>query len=141
MLYQEIFIQQVNANDGVTPIGNPTSILKSVGGTADYGTVEAPSLVTNPSGGGFVLFYSSGFYMNSTYTVSYATASSVTGPYIKQGALLKTGTYGLNAPGGADVIRNGSLMVFHANQGEVFDSMRFMWTGHVSYDGTKVTVT
>ena len=136
-----IYIQQVNVDDGVTPIGTANPILQSVGGTADYGTVEAPSLVMNPSGEGYVLFYSSGFYKNSTYTVSYATSSSVTGPYTKHGALLQTGTYNLNAPGGADVIMNGTLMVFHANAGSSFDGTRYMWTGHVTYDGTSVNVT
>ena len=133
-----IYIQQVNFDDGVTPMGTATPILQSVGGSADYGTVEAPSLILNPSNKGYVLFYSSGFYMNSTYTVSYATASKVTGPYVKQGALLKTGSDSgeLFAPGGMDVIRNGSLMVFHA--GHV--GSRYMWTAALSYSGTTVAV-
>ena len=136
-----IYIQQVDVNDGVTPIGSATPILQSVGGTVDYGTVEAPSLVMNPDHDGYVLFYSSGFYKNSTYTVSYATSSGITGPYTTHGALLQTGTYGLNAPGGADVTPNGTLMVFHANAGDTFDGNRYMWTGRVSYEGTTVTVT
>ena len=139
MSTQVIYIQQVNLDDGVSPIGAATPILQSVGGTADYGTVEAPSLIVNPSNNGYVLFYSSGFYKNSTYTVSYATASEVTGPYTKQGALLETGSDSgkLFAPGGADVIRNGSLMVFHAGS----LGSRWMWTGHLSCSGTTVTVT
>lgn len=88
-----------------------------------------------------MLFYSSGFYMNNTYTVSYATAQNVTGPYTKQGVLLETGSYGLSAPGGADVVRDGSKMVFHANAGREWNGTRYMWTGEVMIVGTNVTVT
>ena len=87
-----------------------------------------------------MLFYSSGFYMNDTYTVSYATASSLEGPYEKRGALLETGSFGLSGPGGADVVRNGSVMVFHANRGQAWDGVRYMWTGRLDYSGSKVTV-
>lgn len=136
----EIFIQQVSTTDGITLTGWPTSIFKSFGNESDYGTVEAPSLVKNPSGAGYVLFHSSGFYKNSTYTVSYATAEAITGPYTKRSVLLKTGDNGLNAPGGADITVAGDRMVFHANDGTSFNDVRFMYTANLTIDGDNVVI-
>lgn len=96
-----IILQPVK-NDGVTLDGAASTLLDNAG-VSDDGVVEAPSLVKGPQGQ-YVLFFSSGCYSTPNYTVSYATASSVKGPYARRAQpLLKTGDMGLFAPGGADV--------------------------------------
>lgn len=81
---------------------------------ADGPLIEAPNLIY--ANGTYVLFFSSNCYSTTLYDVSYATASSVTGPYTKSTSpLLVTGDYDLTAPGGATSIVGGGEMVFHAN--------------------------
>ncbi|KAK3317070.1 hypothetical protein B0H66DRAFT_562735 [Apodospora peruviana] len=47
--------------------------------------------------------------------VSYATSSSLGGPYIKSSRpLLVTGDYGVTAPGGTASVDGGGHLVFHA---------------------------
>lgn len=110
-----IMLQQVAEWDGVTLIGPPVQILDNRG-VADDGVVEAPSLVRSASGTYF-LFFSSGCYSTTDYTVSYATASNPAGPYTRHSTpLFKTGTDGLLAPGGASVYGDAYHMVFHAGE-------------------------
>lgn len=57
------------------------------------------------------------------------------GPYTKSDQpLLVTGIDGLAAPGGADVMTDGTEIVFHANVEEVPDSPRGMWVGDIEID-------
>ncbi|KAL3421215.1 glycosyl hydrolase family 43 protein [Phlyctema vagabunda] len=101
------------ASDGTTRVGDPVQVLDR--GDADGPLIEAPSLVRTAAGL-YILFFSSNCYATTLYDVSYATADSVTGPYTKSAApLLVTGDYGLEAPGGASVLRDASAIVFHAN--------------------------
>jgi len=80
--------------------------------------IEAPVLVKH--GSKYVLFYSANSYADHSYAIGYATASSVTGPYMKHGEpLLSTsssrGRY--LGPGGQDVVKapDGSdRLVFHS---------------------------
>ncbi|KAF7307604.1 Arabinan endo-1,5-alpha-L-arabinosidase [Mycena indigotica] len=134
-----IMLQKVAAN-GYTPIGSPVQILDRDDG--DGPLVEAPSLVH--VGSTFFLFFSSGCYSDTSYDLSYATASVVTGPYTKARApnapLLVTGTDGLRAPGSACVTRDGSKIAFHAFIGSDIGTGRAMWTGVPTFNGNIVTV-
>ena len=131
-----IMLQPVEA-DGVTPQGTATTILNN-NGISDEGVTEAPSLVKTPSGE-FVLFFSSGCYAGPNYTVNYATASSVTGPYTRNGPLFKTGDDNLYAPGGADILWDAAHMVFHADYPNQNATNRAMYTAIVDIQGNKVT--
>ena len=67
-------------DDGVTPNGDPTTILNR---TAEDGPlVEAPSLVRSHDGIYF-LFFSSGCTRTPSYNVKYAWAHNITGPYTR----------------------------------------------------------
>lgn len=102
--------------DGVTLQGIGTVILDN-NGIEDEGTVEAPSLVE--INGTYVLFFSSGCFTTSNYTVSYATASSITGPYTRAAQpLFESGNLGLYSPGGMSIYKDGEHMVFHARLGD-----------------------
>lgn len=128
-----LLLQQVSS-DGLTLVGGPVELLDNRG-ASDKGTTEAPSL-TRASDGTYVLFFSSGCYTDTSYTVSYATASAVTGPYARAATpLFQTGTDGLSAPGGASIAPDANHMVFH--QGP-FGS-RTLYTARVSISGTTVT--
>ncbi|KAJ7045162.1 putative endo-arabinase [Mycena alexandri] len=131
-----IMLQKVAA-DGHTVVGSPVQILDR--GTADGPLVEAPSLVFINNV--FFLFFSSGCYADTSYDLSYATATSVTGPYTKSTTpLLVTGTDGLRAPGSATVAKDGSKLVFHAYLGADINSGRGMWTGIPTFNGHTVTL-
>ncbi|KAF8590409.1 glycoside hydrolase family 43 protein [Ramaria rubella] len=100
------------ASDAITPIGDPITILNR--NAADGPLIEAPSLIKRD--GIYVVFFSSNCFNTDLYDISYATATSITGPYTKAAQpLLITGDDGLTAPGGADSIPDGSMIVFHAN--------------------------
>ncbi|KAJ6479219.1 putative endo-arabinase [Mycena vitilis] len=134
-----IMLQKVAA-DGFTPVGSPVQILDR--SDADGPLVEAPSLIA--VNGVFFLFFSSGCYADTSYDLSYATASSVTGPYTKAQApsapLLVSGTYGLRAPGSATFAKDGSKVVFHAYLGADISGGRGMWTGVPTFSGNTVTL-
>ena len=105
-----IMLQAV-AGDGITLQGNAVQILDR--DDSDGPLVEAPSL-TRTDDGKYTLFYSSGCYLGN-YTLSYAMADSIAGPYTKYGRLAADGTDGLYAPGGASIAVDAEHMVFHAN--------------------------
>lgn len=125
------------ADDGYTFTGNAISLLNN-NGTADQGIIEAPQLIRSRTGTYF-LFFSSGCFATSSYTVSYATASSLEGPYTRaNAALFKTGDgNGFTAPGGMSIWSDNRHMVFHANS----KAGRSMHTTLISLDGTKVIAT
>ncbi|KAJ3125784.1 hypothetical protein HK100_010602 [Physocladia obscura] len=106
-----IMLQAVG-NDGVTLIGNPIQLIDR--GAADGPLIEAPSLVYWD--GWYYLFFSSNCYSTPQYDISYAVATSVTGPYTKVGApnapLLITGDYNLSSPGGATAINVLSMFAY-----------------------------
>ncbi|KAK5133693.1 hypothetical protein LTR08_007447 [Meristemomyces frigidus] len=105
-----LMLQQVNAKDGHTKIGNPIQMITN--GPLDGPYVEAPSL--SKLGGKFVLFFSSNCFATTKYDVSYAIASNIKGPYVKYGPLFVTGTDGMTAPGGLDIASNGNHAIWHA---------------------------
>ena len=127
---------------GVKPTSaSPVQLITN--GPADGPLVEAPSLVN--VAGTYILFFSSNCYSGQYYDVSYATASSVAGPYTKASApnapLLQTGSENgvLYSPGGADVLVDGSRIVFHADLGTNANT-RQMWTGAIKVSGTVVSI-
>ncbi|KAK5107051.1 hypothetical protein LTR62_001901 [Meristemomyces frigidus] len=126
-----IMIQQVQA-DGITFLGTATKIMDN-DGPADQGVVEAPSLVQ--IGRTFVLFFSSGCFV-STYNQTYATSTSITGPYTRATKpLFYTGIDGLTNPGGGDIAADGKHLLFHANS----PAGRSMFQAVVSLNGRKVS--
>lgn len=139
-------LQELGA-DGTTPVGSATELLDR--GDADGPLVEAPSLIRAGGGGGggddtYVLFFSSSCYSTTLYDVSYATSSSLAGPYAKSTSpLLVTGDYGLQAPGGATCLAGGEddgdaqVMVFHAD----CDQGRCMYETSYSVSDGIVTIT
>ncbi len=109
-----LWLQRVAA-DGVTLQGTRVELLRS-GRPEEAGIVEAPVLTR--VGGRYVLFYSLGGYGGDGYQTSYATATSLTGPYTKAyRSLLTTASLdgSVRGPGGADVVREagGDHIVFH----------------------------
>lgn len=125
-------LQQVGA-DGTTFIGSYTTMLNH-NGVSDDGIVEAPSLAKGRYGLYF-LFFSSGCFSTDHYTVSYATSNSITGAFTRVAQpILKTGSYGLNAPGGASVASDNKHIVFHAGP---FGARR-LWTMEAELSGGKV---
>jgi beta-xylosidase len=108
-----ILIQQVDVNNGFSMIGTVLKILSNDDEVADGPYVEAPAL--NYMSGKYVLFYSPQCYTTPKYSVSYAIADQITGPYIRSGVLFNTGgPLGFQAPGGLDVAVNGDHAVWHA---------------------------
>lgn len=114
-----IMLQEVLAEDGVTKLGDAVEILDR-NQEADGPLVEAPNLFRVEMANGsptYVLLYSNHCFDSPGYTVSYATAASVNGPYMRSaaGALIQTGDWNLTAPGGAQVVDGEGYMVFHAD--------------------------
>lgn len=131
-----IMLQEVSAKDGFTLIGNPTVLIDR--SDADGPLVEAPSLVRS-SDGVYVLFFSSNCYNTQLYDTSYATAKSLMGPYVKSSkALLTTGLEGHLSPGGADVLADGSRIVFHADMKPADATVRYMYTQEINVQGASV---
>jgi beta-xylosidase len=127
-----IMLQAVET-DGTTTVGELVQILDR--GDSDGPLVEAPSLILRD--GIYYLFFSSHCFTSPEYDVRYATSESLTGPYTKaEGALLITGDWGLDAPGGATVSDDGDMIMFHANCA----AGRCSFIGELGYDGTTVSV-
>ncbi|PNS16441.1 hypothetical protein CAC42_175 [Sphaceloma murrayae] len=125
--------------DGRRLVGDPIRLLDH-NGIADDGLIEAPAIARSPEGVYF-LFFSKGCFSTSAYTVSYATASTITGPYDrKPRPLFQTGDFGLTGPGGACVLFDGRHMVFHAFVGGVQGRSRSMYTALLNITGETVTV-
>lgn len=143
-------VLQPMTGDGLATVGQVTTLVEAT--EAEGWNTEAPSLVY--AGGRYVLFFSTGFWEATSYTVSVATASKIGGPYVKRSApLLATGSIeeDLVAPGGADVLfrkdivdnPNGGQtvhMVFHAAESRSQLGKRHLWTGQVKIDGADVSI-
>lgn len=129
-----IVLQPVAA-DGVTFDGPATTILDNAG-ASDQGIVEAPALMKSV-GSTYVLFFSSNCFSDGNYTLSYATSTTITGPYTRaEKPLLRDGMNGFTSPGGADVHVDGQHMVFHAaHNGE-----RAMFQAIISVSGNTLSV-
>ena len=107
-----LMLQQLAA-DGVTPVNNPIALLDR--GDADGPLIEAPNLLLY--GETYFLFFSSNCFSTTLYDVSYATASSVKGPFSKSSAplMVTNNPFEITAPGGAMTTADGKNMVCHVN--------------------------
>ncbi|MFI5734741.1 family 43 glycosylhydrolase [Kribbella sp. NPDC051587] len=86
-------------NNGRTLVGSNTALLSS------SGIIEAPDIVQRDSR--YLLFFSTGGYNDCNYQTSYATATSLTGPWSVAGRpLMTTQTFDdhVCGPGGADFV-------------------------------------
>ncbi|THY21186.1 glycoside hydrolase family 43 protein [Aureobasidium pullulans] len=127
-----ILIQQVES-DGVTKVGD-TSQLITNDSPEDGPLVEGPSLIH--SGDTYYLFYSSNCFTTTNYDVAYATSSSPTSGFTKQGTLFGTGYGGLKGPGGADAAFDNSHFAFAAQKG---DGRRGLYTAQITLSGYSVS--
>jgi len=100
------------AADGITKVGDPIQLLDR--GDADGPLIEAPYILLRD--GVYFLFFSSNCYTSPLYDVSYATATSIKGPYTKSSAplIVTNNPFEVTAPGGATTGVGGRHMVFHA---------------------------
>lgn len=133
-----IMLQQLAA-DAMTPVGSPIELLDR--STLDGPLIEAPSLMRT-SEGKYVLFFSSNCFASAYYDLTYAFADSVTGPYVKRGPMLMTGSDGgLYSPGAADAAADGVHMAFHAgNVGPENEGWRLMYTMELTVDNVNEVV-
>lgn len=115
--------------DGTALAGEPVRLVQQ-DQPWEGNLVEAPTLVERD--GTYVLLYSANDYGGPAYTIGYATASSVLGPYTKNPEPLVT-TYQFDSryvgPGGQDVVvgpDGEDRLVFHS------------WYGQNTYRGMNV---
>ncbi|KAF2150009.1 glycoside hydrolase family 43 protein, partial [Myriangium duriaei CBS 260.36] len=134
-----IMLQKVEA-DGITTIGNPVEILDRT--KADGPLVEAPTLVKVD--GTYFLFFSSGCTRDPSYTVKYAWASHLQGPYTRANQdLLQSGDWSLSAPGSCSVAKDSKgdwAIAFHARVTTPQGGAREMFTAGLNFNGTAVTI-
>ncbi|KAJ5697762.1 arabinan-endo 1-5-alpha-L-arabinase [Penicillium malachiteum] len=139
-----ILLQGLNS-DAVTPNGGTTQLLDR--DDNDGPLIEAPSLANVD--GTYYLSFSSNMYDTTSYDVSYATASALTGPYTKAQApyapLLVSGdpsnVGNLAGPGGADFNGDASKIVFHAfENGQTIDNGRAMYVADINVSGVVITI-
>jgi len=126
-----IMLQKLTS-DGLSPVGNPVQILDR--GQFDGPLIEAPNLLRQ--NGIYFLFFSSNCFNTNLYDISYATATSITGPYTKASAPFKvTGNNGLTAPGGLSVMpSNNNFAVFH-DSSSLNPLTRPMFIARITYNG------
>lgn len=143
-----IMLQRV-AQDGHTKVGDAIELLRN--DETDGPLVEAPALVLKD--GIYYLTFSSNWYNTDKYDVSYATATSVLGPYTKardpDAPLLVTdGSTGLWGPGGADIViaSDGSgIMLYHGWNHPVVkndkkENYRQMYAARVGFDNHVISL-
>lgn len=128
------FLLQEMAEDGITTVGDPVDILDK--GVGDGPLIEAPNLIKVK--GVYFVFFSSNCYNSGLYDISYATATSIKGPYVKANALLLPGnSWGLVNPGGAQATDDGKSLVFHADC--LTNGARCMYYRDININGRVVT--
>ncbi len=117
-----LWLQRVD-RAGLTLTGGRKPLLR-VDSPDEEGVIEAPFL--RNTGGG---------YTDESYHTSYATASTVDGPYRKAGALLTTDGLGgaVDGPGGA-AIADGTLYFHGRLPGR---KARALYSLPIRFDGTK----
>ncbi|KAG9518576.1 putative endo-arabinase, partial [Aureobasidium melanogenum] len=132
ILSTPILIQQVES-DGVTKVGDTFELITN-DSPEDGPLVEGPSMIH--SGDTYYLFYSSNCFTTTNYDVAYATSSSPTSGFTKQGTLFGTGYGGLRGPGGADAAFDNSHFAFAAQKG---DGRRELYTARITTSGDRVS--
>ncbi|KAJ5586019.1 hypothetical protein N7450_005806 [Penicillium hetheringtonii] len=149
-------ILQELESDGITKIGEPKIILDI--DDTDGPLIEAPDIIRSKDGV-YYLFFSSHCFTSLGYNVKYAHARSLKGPYTRADRpLLQTTDFGLEAPGGASISKDGTKMVFHAKCGGwrcmfasgldirsgnntiVLSALDFRVSGNHSVNGTEMSV-
>lgn len=133
-----IMLQEMEA-DGITPVDEPVQILDR--DASDGPLIEAPA-ITRSHEGIYFLFFSSGCTRSPTYDVKYATAKTIRGPYTRADEpILKTGTWGLVAPGSVGIHGDGSggwNMALHARVQTPEGGVRAMFTTRLEFEGMTV---
>ncbi|ROP44985.1 family 43 glycosylhydrolase [Pseudokineococcus lusitanus] len=110
-----LFVQPMSP-DGTTFTGPATELIDN-DLPWEGAVVEAPTLAKHD--GTYYLFYSANDFAGGNYRTSYATATSITGPYTKAGTELMTSEMfagDVRGSGGQDVITTrdgGTAIVFH----------------------------
>lgn len=127
-----ILIQRVES-DGVSKIGEAIQLITN-DSPEDGPLVEGPSMIH--SGDTYYLFHSSNCFTTTKYDVKYATSSSPTSGFTKQGILFSTGYRGLRGPGGADADFDNCHFIFAAQLG---DGRRGLYTAKIMLDGDSVS--
>lgn len=85
-----IWTQEFDIKDGQKKIGEPHMLIEAPG-LGLHNIREAPYIIKSEDT--YFLFYSSGYFNDDTYTVSWATRKGdLKGKFDEQGALLKTGS-------------------------------------------------
>ncbi|KAL9049329.1 MAG: hypothetical protein Q9162_007279 [Coniocarpon cinnabarinum] len=155
-----IMLQRLK-NDGITldKTFEPIQLLDRI--AEDGPLIEAPSLVK--AGDFYFLFYSSGCTRYPDYTLRYAFATNIAGPYTRaEPALLKTGDFSLTAPGSASIryahnVPGTSLegtsgpgsedgapgswkIAVHGRINTTVGGVRALFTAGVHFDGSLVTL-
>ncbi|KAK8221912.1 hypothetical protein M8818_000077 [Zalaria obscura] len=132
-------ILQKMKDDAVTPDGPQITILHRT--DADGPLVEAPAFARSPDGTYF-LFFSSGCTRAPSYDLKYAWAKNITGPYTRATyPLLKTGDWGLLAPGSVGIAEKDDgqyEMAFHARVATSYGRVRAMFTAPIDFNGTNI---
>jgi arabinan endo-1,5-alpha-L-arabinosidase len=135
-----IKIQQVSA-DGLTLTGPATPLIRN--DLPFEGTVvEAPDLEKHD--GKYFLFYSASGFAGGAYATGYATASSLTGPYMKSRTpLMSTDRFRgkIIGPGGEDVVKapDGSTKIFFHGWDPTY-TYRAMYVRTLTWPGNVPTV-
>ena len=144
-----IMIQRVDA-DGRTKVGDAIQILDR--DDADGILIEAPSL--NLVDDTYYLTFSSNYWGSDLYDTSYATATSVLGPYTKAQApdaplLVTDGSKAIYGPGGADITPvpnlQPAIMLYHASpiswgSDDTERKKRYMYAAQVELHDGKITI-
>lgn len=123
-----IMLQRVS-EDGVTPVGDAVQLIDR--DASDGPLVEAPSLV-RARDGTYLLFYSTHCFTDVKYDVRVATASSIAGPYSKNGVSVLASNDQLYGPGGATVLNDGNMLFHGWCNG---NSVRCMYAAHMDVSG------
>jgi arabinan endo-1,5-alpha-L-arabinosidase len=111
-IHSVIYLQKVAAN-GVTLIDSPIKLIKN-DQSWEAAVVEAPYIIRHNNK--YYLFYSANFYGNGSYSMGYATADDVAGPYTKQGQLaVSSNSQGpVIGPGGQSAFRDAAGGLYFA---------------------------
>ncbi|CAG8978027.1 hypothetical protein HYALB_00000697 [Hymenoscyphus albidus] len=124
---------QEMGSDGTTRVGEPVHILDK--GPYDGPLIEAPQIIKKD--GLYIVFFSSNCYSTTLYDISYATSTSLRGPYKKAAKpLAVTGNpFDLTAPGGAQATDDGRSLVFHADCQVDGGKKRCLYTKDIKIEG------
>jgi Glycosyl hydrolases family 43 len=135
--------------DGLGLAGPPVELLRH---DADWEQplIEAPSLIRTGDGpGGYVLFYSGGWWESDSYAVGYATGSGPLGPFHKETVdeSWLASAPGMAGPGGAEAFTAADAewrIAFHAwtppRIGYAAGGKRCLWIERLAFDNGRPVV-